>query len=69
MNYDGKIYSGDGHIDLPWLPADLFVANAPADTNVRPDTFSNVVTATGQMRLMTGHEHSIAKLDRADSGR
>ena len=30
MSYDGKIYSGDGHIDLPWLPADLFVANAPA---------------------------------------
>ena len=30
MSYAGKIYSGDGHIDLPWLPADLFVANAPA---------------------------------------
>lgn len=24
------IISGDGHIDLPWLPADLFVTNAPA---------------------------------------
>ena len=27
---DLDIISGDGHIDLPWLPADLFVSNAPA---------------------------------------
>ena len=27
---DLEIISGDGHIDLPWLPADLFVSNAPA---------------------------------------
>ena len=25
-----KIISGDGHIDLKWLPHDLFVSNAPA---------------------------------------
>ena len=25
-----KLISGDGHIDLPWLPADLFVSNVPA---------------------------------------
>jgi len=25
-----KIISGDGHIDLAWLPPDLFVSNAPA---------------------------------------
>ena len=27
---DYKIISGDGHIDLKWLPHDLFVSNAPA---------------------------------------
>ena len=27
---DLDIISGDGHIDLPWLPSDLFVSNAPA---------------------------------------
>jgi uncharacterized protein len=25
-----KIISGDGHIDLRWLPHDLFVSHAPA---------------------------------------
>ena len=30
MTYEGKIISGDGHLDLPWLPADLFQSNAPS---------------------------------------
>jgi predicted TIM-barrel fold metal-dependent hydrolase len=30
MAYEGKVISGDCHIDIPWLPADLFVSNAPA---------------------------------------
>ena len=25
-----KVISGDGHIDLRWLPHDLFVSHAPA---------------------------------------
>ena len=35
MAYEGKIISGDGHLDLPWLPADLFVANAPSHLKER----------------------------------
>ena len=30
MAYNGKVISGDSHIDLNWLPADLFVSNLPA---------------------------------------
>ena len=30
MAYKGKVISGDSHIDLNWLPADLFVSNVPA---------------------------------------
>lgn len=26
---DYNMISGDGHIDLKWLPPDLFVSNAP----------------------------------------
>ena len=29
MTYQGKVISGDCHIDIPWLPSDLFVSNAP----------------------------------------
>ena len=28
--YTGKVISGDCHIDIPWLPTDLFVTNAPS---------------------------------------
>ena len=35
MGYEGKVISGDGHIDLPWLPDDLFVANAPSHLKTR----------------------------------
>ncbi len=35
MGYRGKVISGDGHIDLPWLPDDLFVANAPSHLKAR----------------------------------
>ena len=30
MGYTGKVISGDCHVDIPWLPADLFTSNAPA---------------------------------------
>ena len=30
MAYKGKVISGDCHIDIPWLPADLFTSNSPA---------------------------------------
>ena len=30
MGYTGKVISGDGHVDILWLPADLFTSNAPA---------------------------------------
>ena len=30
MAYEGKVISGDGHIDLQWLPGELFVENAPS---------------------------------------
>ena len=30
MGYSGKVISGDCHVDIPWLPADLFTSNAPA---------------------------------------
>ncbi len=30
MAYEGKVISGDCHIDIPWLPADLFVTQGPA---------------------------------------
>ena len=30
MAYKGKVISGDGHIDLQWLPGDLFIENAPS---------------------------------------
>lgn len=30
MGYEGKVISGDCHIDIPWLPEDLFTSNAPA---------------------------------------
>ena len=35
MAYEGKIISGDCHVDLPWLPADLFIANAPSHLKER----------------------------------
>ena len=30
MAFQGKVISGDCHIDIPWLPADLFTSNAPS---------------------------------------
>ena len=30
MGYTGKVISGDCHVDIPWLPADLFTSNAPS---------------------------------------
>ena len=30
MTYTGKVISGDCHIDIPWLPSDLFTSNAPS---------------------------------------
>ena len=30
MGYTGKVISGDCHVEIPWLPADLFTSNAPA---------------------------------------
>ncbi|MEE9248383.1 MAG: amidohydrolase family protein, partial [Dehalococcoidia bacterium] len=30
MAYLGKVISGDCHIDIPWLPADLFTSKSPA---------------------------------------
>ena len=30
MGYSGKVISGDCHVDIPWLPADLFTSNAPS---------------------------------------
>ena len=30
MSYTGKVISGDCHVDIPWLPEDLFTSNAPA---------------------------------------
>ena len=30
MAYQGKVISGDCHIDIPWLPADLFTSKSPA---------------------------------------
>ena len=30
MAYKGKVISGDCHIDIPWLPADLFTSKSPA---------------------------------------
>ena len=35
MAYQGKVISGDCHIDIPWLPADLFLSNAPAHLKER----------------------------------
>ena len=30
MSYTGKVISGDCHLDIPWLPEDLFTSRAPA---------------------------------------
>lgn len=30
MGYSGKVISGDCHVDIPWMPSDLFTSNAPA---------------------------------------
>ena len=35
VGYEGKVISGDGPFDLPWLPDDLFVANAPSYLKAR----------------------------------
>ena len=32
---DYRVISGDGHIDLVWLPEDLFVSEAPASLKER----------------------------------
>ena len=46
------IISGDGHIDLPWLPADLFVSNAPARLRDRMPHVED--TAEGMQWYMQG---------------
>ncbi len=46
------IISGDGHIDLPWLPADLFVSNAPARLKDRMPQVKN--TPEGMQWHMQG---------------
>ena len=30
MAYTGKVISGDCHLDIPWLPEDLFTSRSPA---------------------------------------
>ena len=49
MNY--KVISGDSHIDLTWLPADLFVANAPLEWK---DKVPRVVETDGESRWRSG---------------
>ena len=49
MNY--KVISGDSHIDLTWLPADLFVANAPLEWK---DKVPQVVETDGESRWRSG---------------
>ena len=35
MAYEGKVISGDGHIDLQWLPGELFTENSPSHLKTR----------------------------------
>ena len=48
---DYKVISGDSHIDLTWLPADLFAANAPPEWK---DRVPRVVDVDGERRWRAG---------------
>ena len=44
---DYRVISGDSHIDLTWLPGDLFAENAPAEWK---DQVPRVVESDGELR-------------------
>ena len=48
---DYKVISGDSHIDLTWLPGDLFAENAPAEWKER---VPRVVDVDGERRWRAG---------------
>ena len=52
MAYKGKVISGDCHIDIPWLPADLFVSNVP--THLKDQVPHVVETSQGKQWLANG---------------
>ena len=52
MAYEGKVISGDCHVDIPWLPADLFTSNAPAHLKARMPHVEN--TSDGQQWFADG---------------
>ena len=55
---DYSLVSGDSHIDLSWLPGDLFVDNAPAHLK---DSVPRVVdTDEGPRWMAEGNELGVA---------
>ena len=52
MAYEGKVISGDCHIDIPWLPADLFVTQGPAHLKDRMPRVED--TANGKQWVADG---------------